>query len=322
MLSYELKKVLITGGFGLIGGRLALHLSSLGYKVFLASRLVKDTPDVLKLGTPILIDWSNDQSLYDACQNMDIVVHAAGMNAGDCSKNPELAFEFNGDKTGILVQQARRASVKKFIYLSTAHVYSGNLSGIIQENTELTNTHVYPKTKAAGENVVIESNPESDMQRIIIRLSNAFGAPTHSRVNCWMLFVNDLCRQIARDQKIIIRSPSNIVRNFITLTDVCGCLEFIISRDFSTNLPKVYNLGGKSKTLMEMASIIRDTYSEIRNIDIPIVELSEKTEHKQNLEYRSKLIKSEGWHATSNFSFEIRELIEFCEAKFVCNGSI
>lgn len=68
--------------------------------------------------------------------------------------------------------------------------------------------------------------------------------------------------------------------------------------------------------------MVRDTYSEIRNIDIPIIELSEKTEYKQNLKYRSKLIKSEGWHATSNFSFEIRELIEFCEAKFACNGSI
>jgi UDP-glucose 4-epimerase len=299
-----------------------LHLSSLGYEVFLASRLVIDTPDVLKLGTPILIDWNDDQSLYDACQNMDIIVHAAGMNSGDCSKNPDLAFEFNGIKTGNLVKQARRAGVKKFIYLSTAHVYSSNLSGIIHENTELTNTHVYPSSKVAGENSVTKINAESDTQGIIIRLSNAFGAPTHSTVNCWMLFVNDLCRQIATDQKIIIRSQSNIVRNFITLTDVCRALEFIISRDLSINSSKIYNLGDKSKTLMEMASMIRHTYSEIRNIDIPIIELSEKTEYKQNLKYRSKLIKSEGWHATSNFSFEIRELIEFCEAKFVCNGSI
>jgi len=299
-----------------------LHLSSLGYEVFLASRLVRDTTNILRLGTPILIDWNDDQSLYDACQNMDIIVHAAGMNSGDCSKNPDLAFEFNGNKTGNLVQQARRASVKKFIYLSTAHVYSSNLSGIVHENTELTNTHVYPSSKVAGENSVTKINTESYTQSIIIRLSNAFGAPAHSSVNCWMLFVNDLCRQMATDQKIIIRSQSNIVRNFITLTDVCRALEFIISRDLSINSSRIYNLGDKSKTLMEMASIIRDTYSEIRNIDIPIIELSEKLEDKQNLKYRSKLIESEGWHATSNFSFEIRELIEFCEAKFVCNGSI
>ena len=135
-------------------------------------------------------------------------------------------------------------------------------------------------------------------------------------------FVNDLCKQIATDQKIIIRSQSNILRNFITLTDVCRALEFIISRDLSPNSSKIYNLGDKSKTLMEMASMIRDTYFEIRNIDIPIIELSGKSEEVQYLEYRSNLIMREGWQAISNFSIEIKELIEFCELKCVCNGSI
>ena len=311
-----MSKVLITGGFGLIGSRFAFHLTSLGYEVFLASRLVRNTPDVLKLGTHFLIDWNNDQSLYDACRNMDIVVHAAGMNAGDCSKNPESAFEFNGTKTGILVQQARRASVKKFIYLSTAHVYSSNLLGIINESTELQNTHPYATSTVAGERAVMENSAESDMQGIIIRLSNAFGSPAHPGVNCWMLFVNDLCRQITTSQKIVIRSPSNTVRNFITLTDVCAGLEFIISRDFSTSLPKVYNLGDKSKTLIEMASIIRNIYSVYQKVHAPIIELSEKSEGTESLEFRSSHLGNAGWEASSNFSAEISELIEFCEINF------
>lgn len=309
-------KVLITGGFGLIGSRLALHLSELGYEVFITSRCNRNTSEVFKLCTRILVNWDDANSLYNACRNMDIVVHAAGMNAGDCSKNPDSALEFNGVITGKLVGQARRAGVKKFIYLSTAHVYSNNLSGVINESSALQNIHPYATSKVAGERAVMENSEKSDMHGIIIRLSNAFGSPLHLNVNCWMLFVNDLCRQSVVSQKIVIRSPSNTVRNFITITDVCAGLEFIISRDFSTNLPKVYNMGDKSKTLIEMASIIQDTYSELKNFNIPITELSEKAEVKQNLEYRSNLIESEGWHATSNFSSEIRELIEFCEINF------
>ncbi len=312
-----MSKVLITGGFGLIGSRLALYLDSLGYETFVASRLIKKMPNFLKLGTHILINWDDAHSLYKACRNMDIVVHAAGMNAGDCHKNPDSALDFNGVKTGKLVEQARRAGVKKFIYLSTAHVYSNNLSGVVKESTLLQNAHPYATSKVAGERAVIENSAETDMQGIIIRLSNAFGSPPHSSVNCWMLLVNDLCRQVSVSKKIVIRSPSNTVRNFISLTDVCAGLEFIISKDFSTNLPKVYNMGDKSKTLIEMASIIQDNYSRLKNIDIPIIELSEKLEHRQNLEYRSHLLKSEGWHATSNFNSEIRRLIEFCESNFV-----
>ena len=311
-----MSKVLITGGFGLIGSRLALHLSSLGHEVFISSRCNRNIPEVLKLCTHILVNWDDTHSLYNACRNMDIVVHAAGMNAGDCHKNPDSALEFNGVTTVKLVEQARRVGVKKFIYLSTAHVYSNNLSGVINESTALQNIHPYATSKVAGERAVMENSEESDMHGIIIRLSNAFGSPLHLNVNCWMLFVNDLCRQSVVSQKIVIRSPSNTVRNFITITDVCAGLEFIISRDFSTNLPKVYNMGDKSKTLIEMASIIQDTYSELKNFNIPITELSEKAEVKQNLEYRSNLIESEGWHATSNFSSEIRELIEFCEINF------
>tara|TARA_B100001093_G_scaffold100534_1_gene92599 strand:+ start:2771 stop:3727 length:957 start_codon:yes stop_codon:yes gene_type:complete len=311
-----LSKVLITGGFGLIGSRLALHLSSLGYEVFITSRCNRNTSEVFKLCTPILVNWDDAHSLYNACRNMDIVVHAAGMNAGDCSKNPDSALEFNGVITGKLVEQATRAGVKKFIYLSTAHVYSNNLSGVINESTELQNIHPYATSKVAGERAVMFSSEESDMHGIIIRLSNAFGSPLHSNVNCWMLFVNDLCRQAVESQNLVIRSPSNTLRNFITLTDVCSGLEFIISRDFTTSLPKVYNMGDESKTLVEMASIIQNTYSKLKNTDIPIIELSEKSEVKQNLEFRSNLINSEGWHAASNFSSEIRKLIEFCEINF------
>ena len=317
-----MKKVLITGGFGFIGGRLSQHLETLGYKVYIASRASRKKPSWLKRGEIIQIDWSDTKSLHSACLGKDCIVHAAGMNAAECVADPTIALDFNGVASGRLAEEATSAGVKKFIYLSTAHVYNSNLSGVINEESRPQNTHPYATSKIAGEKYVIKNHKKNNMQCMIVRLANAFGAPTHGDANCWMLFVNDLCMQATTNRKIVILSASNIFRNFITLTDVCTGLEFIISRDFSTNLPKVYNIGDKSKTLIEMASIIRDTYSEIRNIDIPIVELSEKTEHKQNLEYRSKLIKSEGWHATSNFSFEIRELIEFCEAKFVCNGSI
>lgn len=46
------------------------------------------------------------------------------MNAVDCADNPIEALEFNGVSTARLAQSAAHAGVKKFLYLSTVHVYA------------------------------------------------------------------------------------------------------------------------------------------------------------------------------------------------------
>ena len=38
-----------------------------------------------------------------ACKNIDVIVHAAGMNAKDCLENPDLAMKVNGNATERLV---------------------------------------------------------------------------------------------------------------------------------------------------------------------------------------------------------------------------
>ena len=63
------------------------------------------------------------------------MVHAAGMNSKDCVSDPQGAHLFNGFSTGQLVKAASQKSVEKFMYISTAHVYSDQLIGSIDENT-------------------------------------------------------------------------------------------------------------------------------------------------------------------------------------------
>jgi UDP-glucose 4-epimerase len=294
-----------------------VFLASLGYKVFLASRIDRNATALSKYGNYVYLDWNHDQSLYEACRNMDIVIHAAGMNARDCSTNPKSATEFNGEKTGILVEQAKKASVQKFIYLSTAHVYNSKLVGVIDENNHLENSHPYSISKINGENTIIKNCTMSDMQSIILRVANAFGSPIEANVNCWMLFVNDLCRQITTNHKIEIRSPSNTVRNFITLSDVCSAIEFVISENLVlADTTEIYNLGDKSKTLKDMATMIRDIYSEYKKIDAPILELTNKSSSPEALEYLSIKLENTGWKPNSDFEGEISELIRFCEVNF------
>ena len=110
-------RVLITGGFGYLGGRLGKFLVSFSeYKVILGSRKNIEPscwpPQVRAVQTI----WSSDKQLEEICQNVDAIVHMAGMNAHDCAKDPVSAIECNTVATTRLVRAAIRAKVKRFIY--------------------------------------------------------------------------------------------------------------------------------------------------------------------------------------------------------------
>jgi UDP-glucose 4-epimerase len=309
-------KFLITGGFGYVGGRLARHLASSGHEVFIGSRTFQPKPSWLVKGSIILMDWGDERSLLNACKNMDVIVHAAGMNAKECIESPELALQVNGVATGSLVSAASKQAVSQFIYLSSAHVYSEDPSGVISEEQSLTNLHPYATSKVAGERAAINGHSNVAMQTVVVRLANAIGVPLNKDVNCWMLVVNDLCKQAALDRRLVIRGPSNGVRNFITMTDVCMGLEFLVSNRQDCLHPLICNLGDKTKTIGNIASAIKSIYLEEKGMDLEIIELSNDRSETRNLDFRSSVLEDMGYQWSSNFRQELIELVDFCEFEF------
>ena len=309
-------KVLITGGFGYVGGRLARHLASSGHEVFIGSRTFKSKPSWLVKGSIIVMDWGDERSLLNACKDVDVIVHAAGMNAKQCLENPELALQVNGVATGNLVRAASKKAVSKFIYLSSAHVYTDDLSGVISEGDSFTNMHPYATSQVVGEQATINGHSSIGMQTIVVRLANAIGAPLVKDVNCWMLVVNDLCKQAALYRRLIVRGPSNIVRNFITMTDVCLGLEFLVNNNQEPLHPIICNLGDQTKSIGNIASIIKSIYLEEKGMDLKIIGLSKDRLETRHLDFRSSVLADMGYQWSSNFEEELFELVKFCEYEF------
>ena len=81
-------RVLITGGFGFIGGRLGHILIKDGIDVILGTRKKNvQPPEWLPKSKVVQTQWDNLSSLENNCKGVDVVVHAAGMNASDCFSN-------------------------------------------------------------------------------------------------------------------------------------------------------------------------------------------------------------------------------------------
>ena len=56
------------------------------------------------------------ESISNACTNIDVIIHTAGMNAQECNINPVEALNVNGIYTSRLVKNAISNKVKKIIY--------------------------------------------------------------------------------------------------------------------------------------------------------------------------------------------------------------
>ena len=251
-------RILITGGFGFIGGRLGKYLQHMGHQVVLGSRRASRIPNWLPNAEIVKTVWHDAIALKKICINIDIVIHAAGMNAEDSVNDPLGAFELNGLATGRLFLAAKKAKVKRFIFLSTAHVYAKPLIGKIDENTCLRNLHPYATSNVAGENIVLADSQITGLESIILRLSNAFGAPVYKDVNCWMLLVNDLCRQAVHSGKMILKTCGLIHRDFISISQVCKVIEKVSSPNCRFTAPAIFNVGaGVSKSILEMSQLVK-----------------------------------------------------------------
>lgn len=169
------KNVLITGGLGYVGGRIAQHLLDAGhYQITVTSR--RDVAPPLPGISLLKIDDAKET--YDSyLEGIDVVIHLAAMNEIDCVKHPFQAIEVNVMQTLKWIKAAERASCSQFIYFSTIHVYGSPLIGHIDEAQPTRPTHPYSITHKAAEDYVLASRDRTSLDAIVLRLSNSFGRP-------------------------------------------------------------------------------------------------------------------------------------------------
>ena len=311
---------LVTGGIGYLGGRIAQHISALGHKVTVASRKnYIDAPSWLPQANVKKINWPNDSDLINICLDVDIVIHAAGMNAKDCEANPAEALEFNGECTARLFEAAQSAKVRRFVYLSTAHIYANPLVGDINEATTPSNLHPYATSHLAGELSLLNAKRQSPIQVIILRLSNVIGAPAHKDVNSWSLLVNDLCRQAVETRFIRLNSNGKQQRDFIPITEVCRIISALTTNFYDCGEVPILNLGsGKSYTVIEMASLIQSRCNNMLNY-MPRIEITNKDNYSpiiDKLNYRIEKLQSLGLSINTDPTGDIDQLLLFCRNQF------
>lgn len=292
-----------------------------GHHVRLGSRAASASPPLwLPKSVVCPTQWDSREALGEACNLVDIVIHAAGMNARDCAADPAAALEFNGAATDRLIEAAQKSGVRKFLYLSTAHVYASPLKGKINESTPPHNPHPYATSHLAGEHAVLNRCTSGNMQGVVVRLSNVFGAPAHKDVDCWVLLVNDLCRQAVEHGVLRLHSCGHQRRDFAPMTEVCSALSVLARYPDKQINAQVFNVGsGKTKSIMDMARLIQARCHMIFGFrpELEFPDAVQSTDDTQiDLEFQTTKLSELGVSIDADCIPEIDRLLIFCKKYF------
>ena len=311
-----MENILITGAFGYVGGRVSKFLTETKkYQLFLTSRKNRVLPDWAENSQLVTYSLDNKDNILQSLPKIGTIVHFASINEVICEKSPELAVELNTLASFRLIKDAINASVKRFIYFSTAHVYGAPLKGVFNESCLTRPTHPYAYTHRAVEDYVAAAHDSGKIEGLSIRLTNSIGAPIEKEVDRWMLLVSDLCRQAVIDGKLKLNSFGNQKRAFIGLNDVCRGVDHLISLKRGLD-NGIFNLGGDFViSVFDMARLISKRASHILKKDIPIIR--PKGEPKEwQLEYSNKKLELTGFRVEGCIEAEIDGLIHFCKINF------
>lgn len=315
-------RVLITGGFGYLGGRIAVELArEPSFTVRLGSRRRRDPPDWLPEAETVVADVLEPITLSKAVTGVEAVVHLAALNAAACEASPREAVLVNTLGTLHALRAAIEAGVERFIYLSTAHVY-GALTGHIMETTPPRPNSLYSITHYAAERFVLTAQDQQDIGGVAIRLSNGFGAPIHPEADCWSLLVNDLCRQAAISGQLRLRSSGRPLRNFITVSNVARAVRHVIDLPAPSLGDGLFNLGGQaSSSAWEMAQLVAKRSGVVLG-QVPTIarETTAMRGSAPNLTYHSERLMDSGFSLVVDSDAEVDRTLTLCRASFQPSG--
>ena len=173
---------LVTGGAGFIGSNLCEAILDLGYRV----RCLDD----LSTGKQANVDLLAGRSGYEflkgdikdfdtclkACEGVDYVLHQAAWGSVPRSIEMPLFYCANNIQGTVnMLEAARRAGVKTFVYASSSSVYGDEAHLPKQEGVEGTLLSPYALTKRADEEWAKQYTRHYGLRTVGLRYFNVFG---------------------------------------------------------------------------------------------------------------------------------------------------
>jgi len=171
-------KVLITGGTGFIGSRLALKLLDNGHTVKVLGHQntraeTENAQRLKKSGIEVFVGSVMDlDTVVHALTGIDLVYHLAAVQH-EANVPNQVFWDVNVTGTHNILEASCNSGVKRFVHGSTIGVYGKTLEGSLNEDSFVRPDNIYGVTKLEGEKTVLSF--QEKLPVVVIRISETYG---------------------------------------------------------------------------------------------------------------------------------------------------
>lgn len=315
------KKILVTGGAGFIGSHLVEKLVELGAEVSVADDFSRGTRKNLKTVknqiTIYKVDLRQEKKLAKIFHGQEIIFNLAALNTGvDFDKGrTQIMFEEN-----MLLQMmpirvaAKTPSVKKFIQVSSASVYSKKAMEEQVPTPEHANTFDpepsklgYALAKKMGEYLAKWYAENTKLWTISVRFINVYGE--RDNFDEMSHFIPAIIRKfIEAKKKVVVFGSGNQKRSFIYVSDVISALLLLLDKG---EKGEAYNIDGQEeKSVKEVVNLV---HKHLKKDQLEIVYDTSLPEGSQRRMLDNTKLKALSWQPETTFEEGLQKTIAYMQ---------
>ncbi len=232
-------KTLVTGGAGFIGSHLAELLVAEGHDVIVVDNLTSGRVENLKTISASAgfrfenVDIRDLDKLMPLFDGVDWVFHLAGLaDIVPSIEMPSQYYSTNVTGTFNVLESARKAGVKRFIYAASSSSYGIPDSYPTPETAAIQPQYPYALSKFMGEELVLHWSQVYNLPAISLRMFNVYGTRTRTTGTYGAVFGVFLAQKL-KGRPYTVIGDGNQTRDFTYVTDVANAYLSAAESDVS-----------------------------------------------------------------------------------------
>lgn len=311
-----MKKVLVTGGAGFIGGNFIhylikqyphykiFNLDALTYAGDLTKHVAIETMENYHFIKADITNYQEITQLFEK-ERFDFVVHFAAESHVDRSIiDPGIFVQTNVLGTQVLLEAARKMGLTKFVHVSTDEVY-GELdfdpTTFFTEETPLKPNSPYSASKASSDLLVQAYHHTYGLPMNITRCSNNYG-PFHFPEKLIPLTIS----RVLNNEKVPVYGDGQNIRDWLHVFDHCAAINLVLHEGVNG---EVYNIGGHNeRTNLQVVNTIIHALGKSDKL-IEFVE--DRLGHDKRYAIDASKLEQLGWKPKFTFETGIDETIKW-----------
>ena len=254
-------RVFITGSDGYLGSLLAPELLGRGHDVIgLDTGFYKER--MLYRGnslTPLTIVKDLRQVEANDLKGVDAVVHMAELSNDPVGQlAPTITYEINHQGSVRLAEQARKAGVKRFVYMSSCSVYGVAERDFVDEESPVNPQTAYAVCKTLVERD-LKAIADDTFSPTFLRNATAYGASPRMRFD---IVLNNLAGLAWTTKRIAMTSDGTPWRPLVHGLDISRAILEVLEAPPEAVHNEVFNVGDTKHNyrVREIGEIVAETF--------------------------------------------------------------